>query len=122
MAYIYTREHSAQSLLDADSTFNAGTISVAIVDIMKIDRKFTFADAEAILREYNSNTYLVAVPKIHTPPGLYVLGLDHGPRDFFMWVCLHGYEEAVQKLLAVGVRSFEENIQNLRVTGYLVRR
>lgn len=122
MAYIYTREHSAKSLIDADATFDAGTISVAIIDIMKIDRKFTFADAEMILREYNSNTYLIAVPKIHTPPGLHVFGLDHGPRDFFMWVCLHGYEEAVQKLHAVGVRSFEDNIENLRETGFLTRR
>ncbi len=122
MAYVYTREHSAKSLIDADRTFDAGTISVAIVDIMKIDRKFTFADAEAILREYNSNTYLVAVPKLHAPPGLYVLGTDHAPRDFFMWVCLHGYEEATQKLRAVGVRSFDENIENLRVTGFLTRR
>lgn len=117
----YSPERRERAILEAERSFNAGTISVTLVDIMKNDPTFSFADAEMILRNYNTNTYLVAVPTIHVPPGLRVLGLDHDPRDFFLWVCLHGYQEAVEKLCSVGVRSFDDNLQNLRSTGLLTQ-
>lgn len=117
----YSRDRRERAIIEAERSFNAGTISITLVDIMKNDPTFSFAEAELILRNYNTNTYLVAVPTIHAPPGLRVLGLDHDPREFFLWVCLHGYHEAVEKLCSVGVRSFDDNLQNLRATGLLTQ-
>lgn len=122
MAEQLKHRHHAVAILEAEESFNSGTISQAIIDAMRVDPSFGFADAEMILRENDTNTYLVAVPTRFAPPDLMVKTLSHEPRDYFLWVCLHGCQEAREKLASIGTATAEDNLQNLRHAGLLMVR
>ncbi len=122
MAESLKRSHHETAILEAEKSFNTIVISTAIIDAMRVDPTFCLAQAETILRDNDTNTYLVAVPTQFAPPDLTVKSLSQEPRDYFLWVCLHGCEEAREKLASIGTATADDNLQNLRYAGLLTVR
>jgi hypothetical protein len=106
-------------LILADQSWDAGTIAMTLMDIMVANPNETFATLESRMRQLNCKAHLIAVPASQAPKGVMVVGGDGKPRDFWLWVCLHGRIEAKQKLREIGVDSFHSNRQHLEHTGVL---
>ena len=108
-------------LREADATRNLGYLSQTLVDMMRADPAVTFAVAEKRLREIGSNTYLVALPTRFAAAQLEVRHPVTGDAaDHFLWVCMHGIDEAIQTYRTHGIPSTNANLEALSTCGVLV--
>jgi hypothetical protein len=108
-------------LQEADTSFDVGYIGQVLSDMLREYPAVTFAVAEKRLREINSTTYLVAVPLRLCSPQLDVMHPVTGERaNHFLWICLHGEQEALQTYQRCGIANAVANLEALASCGVLV--
>jgi hypothetical protein len=98
---------------------DVGVITMTFIEMIKEGLAKDFCQFERDLRRLDLLVHLIAVPRALRPHGVGVKGLDGQDAPFSLWVCLHGRGEAVQKLLEIGVKSFDQNLLNLKQAGVL---
>ncbi|MGZ3722958.1 MAG: hypothetical protein ACXVA9_08520 [Bdellovibrionales bacterium] len=115
------------AMLVASQRPDALTASQIMVDLIKIYPFVDFCDFENSLRRINSPMFLVAIPARFAPQGLYVAFPSQDgkvePKGHYVWVGVHGPEEARQTMAIHGINSETENLKLLKEdTGVLMRR
>lgn len=104
----------------ADSSFNAGTISEAILKLLQANPGLTLDKIEERFRAIGAKTHLTARPAKIAPTDLCVFDIvKNKPAKFWLWICLHGEDEA-RDILAEDGTEVAGNSANLKETGFLV--
>lgn len=105
---------------------DAGRATQLMLELMSFYPFVTFADFERSLRRIGSPMHLVATPRQLIPEGLSIgLALrGHPPvsKNYFVFVAIHGQEEAEMVMTLHGIHSQEENLRLLAEdTGVLIK-
>jgi hypothetical protein len=105
----------------ADRSRNVGVISRVLMSFREADPNLTWDVAERKLREWGSKTHLIAKPASTCPSEFEVRDPVSGePAAFYLWVCLHGAEEALATMQQCDIDTFEANLANLKTCGVMV--
>lgn len=119
------REEVAELLHKADFTTLNGrrsaiVIGFAHVRVLQAGLGLSMADIERIYREFESRTYLLAIPSASLPPNLKAVFLpSHEPAEFYVWIGVNGAAEAQEHLRYFGVEDEQKNLGNLGKAGIL---
>lgn len=110
-----------QAIKQADPYKNAMAFGQAVADLDKHFGFHSIRHMEVILREMDSDTYLLAVPFTSEVEDftskLYHSG-DH-EYPYYLWICVNGWEEAQEKMEEIETNP-GLNLQDLEQTGMLV--
>lgn len=99
-------------------------VGQAAADISKLFNMHPLVEMERILREIQSNTYLIAVPLVGATADNFSSQLPHsGDHEypFYLFPCLKGLPQAQEKMAEVETNQ-ERNLVDLGNTGLLVAR
>jgi len=107
-----------ERLIEADKSWNAGTIVECIVEIMRENPRTTMLDIEMALRSIGSKaTYLVAWPRAQIPFGVRPINIIDGtPAEYGLWICVNGESDMLATLQQFGL-TIAQNLDALRHTG-----
>ncbi len=117
-------EAMKQLLKRIDGYKNAMVISQAAVEFSKSFHENPFVEMEKILRESNSDTYLIAVPFDSEMATKFSAKLPHsGSKEYpyYLWVGVNGLSEAQEKMNEIETNP-EINLRDLKNTGLLAPR
>jgi hypothetical protein len=97
---------------------------MVIVEVCKFMGSNPIPQIEALLREMESNTYLIAIPPSPEILKHFALKMPHSGDEEYpyqLWIGVNGYEEAEAMMREVGTTP-EQNMINLGRTGILMLR
>lgn len=100
---------------------NAMVFGQAVIEVSKQFGFHPLAQIEELLREMQSDTYLLAVP-FTSEMSDFTAKLPHsGAEEYpnYLWICVNGSEEAEEKMLEIETTS-DQNVRDLVKTGVLV--
>ncbi len=91
---------------------------------LQLIRAYPFVDfvlLEGRLRKLNSSAYLIAAPISTAANDVYARALyfPQGDLKYYLWISVNGKAEADKTMKDFGIKSYKENVQNLRQTGFL---
>ena len=106
---------------------DALSASQIMLDLIKIYPFVDFSEFEKSLRRIDSPMFLVAIPESFAPQGFFAafpsVEGKPDPKGHYLWVGVHGQDEARETMAIHGIKSEAENLKLLKEdTGVLVRR
>lgn len=104
-------------LTGADRSFNAVVIGGALHRLARLG--WSLAECEGMLRDLQSNTYLVAWHKDKMPPYMQARTVYGSKCDYAVWICLYGSEERDQTIRRFGLSGIEDNLKHLAKAGFV---
>lgn len=111
-----TRDEAKELIAEADKSFNSATIAHVLLKLVKYG--FTLADCERMLRDLESQTYLVAWNWTVMPKGFRPTNIYGNKCDDAVWICLHGADERDAELLNFGLANQDANLKALKTAGF----
>lgn len=104
-------------LAGADRSFNAMVIGGALFKLVRYG--WSMADCEGMLRELESNTYLVAWHRSKMPGYMKLRNPYGGACEYAVWICLFGRQERDENLRGFDIAGIEENLDHLKKAGFV---
>lgn len=115
----FTVDSTVGKLKKAADYRDCDVMNQTLIDILKEDTSMNLVIIETMLRIMDNSIYLIAAPKIS--PGIISMNFStKSEATYWLWICVNGLDEATLTMKEFNIASFEENLNRLRDTGFLV--